>query len=379
MRNVFLLAIGMFTLGFDAYIVAGLLPDMSATFHISDSQSGQAVSIFTLCYALAAPIFATLLAGKPIRTVLVLAFAVFTVANGASALATNYSFLLISRAAAGIGAGLFSPLASTAAASLVAEQKRGRALGITLGGMSIGTVMGVPLGLIVANEVGWQGAFWIIAVMGFITTIGMMIFFPDFSTEAPPSLRQRVAMMTNKNVLAIIGITFLASIASLGLYTYIASVLKNLEGIHSITPYLWAWALGGVIGSLSIGNFIDRTGRPALLMVGILAILSVGMFSLPYALAFPIFAYFPIFIWGAMGWASVAPQQHALLHTQPRHGKVAVALNSSANYLGGAIGAALGGMAMAQGLSSSHLPFAAGFLVFIALLGQWIILRKQND
>lgn len=61
MRRVFLLTIGMFTLGFDAYVMAGLLPDIGATFKIIDSQTGQAVTIFTLCFALAAPIFATLL------------------------------------------------------------------------------------------------------------------------------------------------------------------------------------------------------------------------------------------------------------------------------------------------------------------------------
>jgi len=65
MQKVFLLTIGMFALGFDAYVIAGLLPDIGATFHITPSQTGQAVSVFTLCYALAAPVFATLLAGKP--------------------------------------------------------------------------------------------------------------------------------------------------------------------------------------------------------------------------------------------------------------------------------------------------------------------------
>lgn len=67
MNKVLLLTIGMFALGFDAYVVAGLLPDIGAAFNKNDSQAGQAVSAFTLWYALAAPIFATFLAGKSIR------------------------------------------------------------------------------------------------------------------------------------------------------------------------------------------------------------------------------------------------------------------------------------------------------------------------
>jgi predicted MFS family arabinose efflux permease len=142
MRKVLLLTIGMFALGFDAYVIAGLLPNMGATFKISASQTGQSVSVFTLCYALAAPIFATLLTGKPMRRILVLALAVFSLGNGASALASSFSMLLMARAIAGIGAGLYSPLAAAAAASLVPMQKRGHALGMTLGGMSTGTVIG---------------------------------------------------------------------------------------------------------------------------------------------------------------------------------------------------------------------------------------------
>ena len=142
MKNVLLLTIGTFALGFDTYVIAGLLPEISTTFNINDSQAGQSVTVFTLCYALAAPIFATLLAGKSIRIILVIALAIFSIANGASALVTNFSLFLMVRAMAGIGAGLFSPLASVAASSLVSEQKRGRALGLTLGGLSMGTAQG---------------------------------------------------------------------------------------------------------------------------------------------------------------------------------------------------------------------------------------------
>jgi predicted MFS family arabinose efflux permease len=78
-------------------------------------------------------------------------------------------------------------------------------------------------------------------------------------------------MMTNGRVSATVGITFMTSVASLGLYTYIASILHNMADIHIITPNLWAWGIGGVIGSFSIGTLIDRTGRPGLLMAGILA------------------------------------------------------------------------------------------------------------
>lgn len=378
MRKVLLLTIGMFALGFDAYVLAGLLPDIRTTFHISDAQTGQTISIFTLCYALAAPIFAALLAGKPARRILIWALAIFSAANAISALSTHFSVLLFSRALAGLGAGLYSPLASASAASLVSPEKRGRALGLTLGGMSMGTVIGVPLGLLVAEKTGWQGALWLVAALGLVAMIGVIFRFPDFPASAPPSLRERFGMLTDKQVTATVGITFTASVASLGLYTYLAVILHDLREISSITPYLWGWGIGGLIGSFSIGRFIDRTGRPGLLMSIILISLAAAMFSIPIGLESPISAFLPFILWGAAGWASQAPQQHVLLLLQPRHGAAAVALNSSANYLGGAVGSALGGMLILTGLKPSCLPFAAGCLVLAALLGQFILVSKRK-
>lgn len=77
MYKIIFLIVGMFALGLDAYVIAGLLPQVSQTFNTTDAETGQAVTLFTLCYALAAPIFATLLAGKPVRIILVIALVIF--------------------------------------------------------------------------------------------------------------------------------------------------------------------------------------------------------------------------------------------------------------------------------------------------------------
>ncbi|MEH6944190.1 MFS transporter [Bacillus sp. JJ722] len=380
MGKVLLLTIGMFALGFDAYVVAGLLPQIGTTFEISDSQTGQSVSVFTLCYALAAPVFVTLLAGKSARKVLIVALVIFSVANGASAIAPNFSLFLLTRAIAGIGAGLFSPLAVASATMLVPEQKRGRALSMTLGGMSMGTVIGVPLGLKIAESIGWQGTIWFITLIGLIAMVGLIMKFPDIPTKATPSLSERFAILTNKQVSATVGITFIASVASLGLYTYLSPVLENLDNINNTIPYLWAWGIGGVIGSFSIGMIIDRIGRIEWIVVWILTILAIAMFSIPLVIdmSVPGFGFIPFVLWGAAGWAALAPQQHILIQSQPQHGATAVALNSSANYLGGSVGTILGGGILFTGLTPSYLPFVAGCIVSIALLGQVMKLRKSK-
>lgn len=377
MRKIIFLAAGMFALGLDAYVIAGLLPQISQTFNVSNAQTGQAVTVFTLFYALAAPIFAALLAGKPVRLILVSALIIFSLANAASALSSSLTLLLIFRAIAGIGAGLFSPIAIAAAAALVKPEQRGRALGITLGGMSCGTVIGVPIGLLISQSWGWQSALWLVTILGIIGLLGVAFGFPSIPVTPPPSLKQRFVMMYDRRISTTVGITFLTAVASLGLYTYIAPIMTANLHVASITPYLWVWGIGGVIGSFSIGYLIDKTGKPKKLLTSILAILTLSLFSLFWAPDLGLLAFLPILLWGAMGWSSLAPQQHALIKYQPEHGAAALGLNSSCNYLGSAVGSLLGGVFISFGANISYLPLCAAL---VALLSFSIQLRvnKRN-
>jgi predicted MFS family arabinose efflux permease len=378
MKKILLLSIAMFALGLDAYVVSGLLPGIGHAFHVSASAVGQMVAVFTLCYALSAPICATLLAGRSVRQILLLAMAVFIIANAATALVTSFAQLLLVRAIAGAAAGLFSPTAAAAAVALAPPEKKGRALGFILGGMGVGTVIGVPLGLLLAEHTQWQNVFLLVSLLGLVAAVGIYWKFPSFKAKSTPSLRSRMHMLVNPKVTETIAITVMVSIASLGLYTYLAPIIHSTIGVQSIAPYLWAWGVGGIVGSFSIGSLIDVTGQPKRLLVAILFIMGVSMLVLPHALVSNIVGFIPFFLWGATGWSSQAPQQHALLSIEPEHGAIVVALNSSANYLGSAIGAGLGGLALGFGVLPNFLPYIAGAIALTACAGQIILSRRRR-
>lgn len=377
MKNVLLLSLGMFALGFDAYIIAGLIPGISDTYHKDASQVGQAVSVFTLFYAISAPLFSSLLAGKPIKKVLLYSMLVFTIANAITALAPTFSVLLLSRAIAGIGAGLFSPLAVAASAQLVSNEKKGRALGLTIGGMSIGTVLGVPLGLYVANLFNWKVSIWLLVFIGIIAVLGMLRFLPHFPTTPPPALNERLKMFLDKRVAITVLITFFASVASLGLYTYLSILLKEITVYSNLAVYLWAWGFGGLFGSVMIGYLIDHFKKPKTLVTIILITLTLSIIGIPIMINITFLKYVPFFIWGAMGWACQAPQQHILLSYQPRNGSSAVALNSSINYLGSAVGATLGGVVLSLGTGSIALVYFAVLSMIFSLCLQLYSMKNK--
>ena len=379
MKKIWILTLGMFALGMDAYIVAGLIPSICKSFNKSSSAIGQGVTVFTLFFSISAPIFSTILAKSPVKKILIIAISVFTLANIITATSMNYMLYIVSRAIAGLGAGVFSPIAISASNHLVSEKHKGKAIAFTVGGMSVGTVIGVPLGLEIANISNWRFAMLVIIVISFIALISISILMPKFKIETPPNLKDRFQLFLNKHVLRVISVTLCAAIASLGLYTYLADIIKTNTDTKNLTYYLTAWGIGGLIGSFGIGFIIDRFKNTRFVMLIILILLALSFSLIPISINLPILGLIPFILWGAMGWATQAPQQHILLKKHPEYGGSAVALNSSINYLGSAMGSAIGGIILFNANSTNVLIYSALGITIIGILLQLLNLSIEKS
>jgi predicted MFS family arabinose efflux permease len=371
--KILLLSLGTFALGIDAYIVAGLLPGIATGFDVTISGAGQTVSVFTVCYAVSAPFFGALTAGKPARLVLAAALTIFTLANALSAVTTSFPLLLVSRAIAGIGAGLYTPTALSTAASFVSHGQRGRALGAIVGGLAMGTAVGVPCGLLLAQDMGWRATMWLVTALSGLALAGILLRLPTAAAATPPSLRQRISVLIDPRVAATIAVSFVTSAGSIGLYTYVAPFLHASAGVQDALPYLWAWSLGGLVGIYLSGVIIDATGRPEWVMSGILVGMTAVFVTLTWVLPNAALALLWWAVWGAGAWSTQTPQQHRLLSLHPDKGSIVVALQSSAHYSGSAAGAAVGGLALGAGVSLTQLPTLAGLTLAVALIGQLVI------
>ncbi|MGW5120514.1 MFS transporter [Streptomyces noursei] len=379
MRKVWLLTLGAFTLGLDAYVMAGLLPVLAADVGTRVSLAGQLVTAFTLAYALSAPLVAGLSSGARPRLLILAALAVFTVGNALTALAPSLGPLLGARIVAGAGAGVYSALSTAAAAALVPQEKRGRALALVMGGMSAGTVLGVPIGVLLAEHAGWRATLWLVTALGAVALGGLAALLPQVPAGPAVPVRARLTALADRAVAPVVAVSFLAAVASLGLYTYLAPVLAAAGGVQEVTPYLWAWGAGGVLGSALSGPLVDRTGRVRMLAGGILLVVAVAQALLPTlaAVALP-GAVVALLAWGAAGWAFQVPQQHRLLRAGAQRGTVALALNNSALYLGSAVGSALGGLALAAGVAPDALPWAAAGVAALALVVHLVTGRRSR-
>ena len=344
MRRLVPLVLGAFALGMDAYVIAGLMPSIGVDLRVSTFAIGLLVTVFTLAYALLSPIGSVLGAGLPARTVLLGALGVFTVGNALSAYAPSLTLLLCARVIAGLGAGVFMPTAAATAAGLVSAARRGRALALITAGMSGGAALGVPIGVAVGQDLGWRYTLWLVTGLGLLACVGAGLTLRESTRVAPPPLWARFAVLGERGVARIAVVTFAASFTSIGAYTYISALLCKTDGATSTAAYLWVWGIGGMVGCLGIGCVIDAWRDIRMLQTVILATLALALLTFPVLGRSFVGALVGLFVWGAAGWSSLAPQQHRLLALTTKHGTVAVALNSSALYLGSSAGATLGGV-----------------------------------
>ncbi len=366
-------------MGCCSYITAGLLPGISSTLGISVVAAGQGISAFGVSYIICAPLFAVVLAKKSARVILMLALTIFSIGNLVTLFSENLAVYLFGRAIAGIGAGLYSPICVAAAVQMIGGEARGRALSLIWGANSAGAVIGVPVGLWLSQKFGWQYAICLILLFSLITLLGISSQKLDLCVKAPPSLRERLRLLVDRRILSVIGVTILTATASLGLYTYMAPMHTSVGNSNSLTSKFFVWSLGGLIGSTAVGYIVDRVGQASFVMAVILTILIATMLLLPSTSFIPYLGLLPFLVWGAMGWATVTPQQHSLIGFQPEQSATLAALNGSAISLGSVLGTSIGGFAIANGLDVRNLPYAGASLLLGALLWQMFLIKEYHQ
>ncbi|MDR8017515.1 MFS transporter [Ectopseudomonas guguanensis] len=378
---IYLIALGAFALGMASYVTAGLIPMIEASFAVSVAVAAQLVTAFTLAYGLGSPIFVALTPAHRQRAGLLLALGLFVIANAASALAESFTALMVWRAIAGIGAGVYLAMGIGASAAVSTPEHRGKAIAIIMGGMASGVVLGVPLSLLIAEQLGWQAALWLVTLLGLVAFFGLLLKLPSLPAATATTLGQKLAILGDGHVLVILLVSLLAAIASLGMYTFIAPLLADpaYGAVRSVTPYLWVWGIGGVLGSFLIGPLVDRIKGPVLTFA-IMLILAVSLFVLPLTAALSTWlVMLPIALWGAVGWALQVPQNNELILARQAQGdgNLAIALNESALYLGSAIGAAAGGFVLLLQMPTWTLAASAGGVAALGALLQVVNLRRQ--
>jgi predicted MFS family arabinose efflux permease len=367
-RRLLVLALGMFAMGTDNFVVAGILPSVAQSLHTTVSLAGQMVTVYALSYAVTAPVMAALAARWPRKLLLVTALGVFVVGNAITALASDLDTVLFSRALAGLGAAMFSPTALGVAALLAEPGKRGRALSTVTAGLAGATALGAPIGTFIGGFGSWRSTLWFVALLGLAAMIGVWTMLRALPEPERITLRQRLAPVRDVRV----ALTLLTSLFAFGgflmVYTYAGAVFDRATGGDGriLAGMLLVWGIAATVGNSLAGRLVDRFDNRRIINLG-LCVGIINFCALPWTSAHIATALVALAIWGLVGWGLLVPQQHRLVKLGPQVAPLLLALNNTATYGGLACSGALGGLVLLS-IDPHYLAIVGAALIAVALV-----------
>jgi DHA1 family inner membrane transport protein len=370
------LATGAFGIGITEFAPMGLLPDMAEGLGVSIPAAGLLVSAYALGVLIGAPLMTLTTARMNRRTLLIALMAIFTVGNFLSAIAGDYTTLMVARVITSLNHGAFFGVGSVVAASLVAPRKRASAVAAMFMGLTLANVIGVPLARWVGETFGWRTAFGVIAIWGLFTMAALRFALPDIPRAEGGNMLAELGVLRRREVLVALALTAIGSAAMFTVFTYIAPILKEATGAGTlfVTAMLVIYGLGLTAGNWLGGIFADRSIERTLIvsltgLAAMLLLFAVTMYS-------PIAAAITIFLWGVATFAIVPPLQMRVMEAASDAPNLASAVNIGAFNLGNAIGAAVGGGVIGLGLGFPAVSIAGAAM---AVAGLVIVLASRTQ
>lgn len=376
------LALGAFAIGTESYALAGLLPALSSELGVSVALAGQLITAFALAYAFGSPLLAVATAGLERRSLLLASIATFGAFNLLAATAHTYSVLFIARIGMALAAGTFMPAASAYAVAISPVERRGRALSLIYAGLTFATVIGVPVGVLVGERLGWRSIFLGAAGLAAVALAGLAVKLSPVPNPPSVPLAERIAAARRPEIMNALAVTVIALTGAFTIYSYLAPFLAETTGLtgDAVAAVLFLFGIGSTVGNLASGAASDRFGPQRVLLfvisglILLFAALSLAAELLPPATArwviIPVVGF-----WGLLGFSFPAAQQARLVALAPRIAPITISLNASAIYFGISLGALIGSFVV-----SHHLVRQIGWvgaacdLVALGLL--WRTLRQ---
>lgn len=359
------LLFGNFVIGTGILLPAGMLTELASGLAVTISSAGSLIAVSGIVVAIGAPLIAAFTSRIDRRAILLTALAIYVVAHAASALAPDFEMVLAARVAIGVAAAIFTPQAAATVGALLPPEKRSAGITMIFIGWSLATVGGMPLGGFIAHTFGWRAAFAIVALlsaMAFIAvalTLAQGVRIPSLSSQSWMRVVKSPALML------VLLVTILNGTGQFTFFTYMTPSLEASlsAGATLLTLVLASYGVSATLGNVIATRAVGRIGatRAAhislLAMAGGLAVWGSGASVLPIVLA-------GATLWGLGTFATNSIQQARLAGLAPDLTSASIALNTSAIYLGQALGSGIGG-AMINGGWLPELPCIAAALLVL--------------
>jgi DHA1 family inner membrane transport protein len=372
------LMFGAFAMGTAELIIVGILDQVALALGISVSQAGGLVTSYALGIAIGGPVATALTGGAPRQSVLIGALAVFVLGALVMVVGSSVPVLLAARFMTGTVHGLFIGAACMVAASVAAPGGQGRAIGLVIGGIAVSTVVGVPLGVLVARAAGWEAAFVGTGALGLLALAATAAFVPATPASGQGRLFGQMREAVAPRVLALLGIGFLLIGGQFLLFTYLVPYLQDVTGVTGnwVSAFLLAYGVACTAGTFVGGRFADWSASKTL--IGANAAL-VAILGAVYLLGgSPALIALALAAWGIVGFGLIPALQFRVITLAGRGGDLAATLSASVINVGIAAGSLVGGFVLARD-GAAAVALAAMGVCALALPATWATRHLGSD
>jgi DHA1 family inner membrane transport protein len=362
------LGLGSFGIGLTEFVVVGLLGPLSEDLGVSLSTAGLLITGYAAAVAIGAPLMTAAGSRLPRKTMLLVLMSLFVCGNVLAALASGYGVLLTGRIVAALCHGAFMGFGPVMAASLVAPERRSRAIALMMTGLTLSNVVGVPFGTALGQHFGWRSAFWSIALIGAAALASIAAFVPSQRNDQGSSLRGELAAFRGRQVWLVMATTMLCWGAAYAAITFLEPILTRVAGFSaSAVPWLLVlFGAGLTVGNLVGGRLADRALMPTLYGTILATTAALAVFA--FAAHHQATALVMVFVLGATGFAMVPVLQTLVMEAATGAPLLASSANASAFNVGIAVSAWLGGLVIDHDLGLLA-PVWIGVAFGVAALG----------
>jgi predicted MFS family arabinose efflux permease len=384
-----MLAAVQFTVAVDFVIMMPLGPQLMRIFNIDTPAFNFAVAAYSGAAGFSAVLAAFFLDRFDRKTALLWIYAGFAVGTLLCAVAPTYLALVFARGLAGCFGGIVGGISLAMVGDLVPDSRRASAVGMVMSAFSVAQVAGVPLGLYLADTLGWHVPFlWLAAVSGIIW-ICALIRLPKVRAHLATSrsetpIRRFIGILDNANHLRALALT---AVITLGGFMIIPDLANYLVANVQLTSgeLRWVYLIGGgatLFTMNGIGQLADRFGRMRIFSIMMVcsvfvAFLTTNLPVVPAAVAVAVSTAFMISMTGRF----VPAMAMITSSVEPEHRGGFMSVNSAVAHVCAASAATMAGWVIRDGVDHRLAGFGLVGWIYLgwAIIALWLASRLRTQ
>lgn len=362
-----LLAAGLFVVGTNAFVIAGVLPAIAGDLGATQTSVASSITWYAAVVAVASPLVPVLLPRTPRNVLIASGLLLVSAGTVVAALAPGLPVFVGGRVLAALGGAALVPTATAAAPSMLKPEQRGMALAATGLGFTLASAIGSPAGTALAALVGWRATMLGLAGLALVLAAAVALWLGHIPTGAATGLARRVGVLRDRRVLLVLAATALVTTGFNVVYIFSAELTRGATGGDGqlLALLLLLYGIGGIIGTALAGPVTDRVGSRVTAAVATGALVAVFVL-----LAFEERSFIALAVlfgvWGVVAFGAVVPLQHRLVAIDPATAGLTLGWYSTAMYVGIAVAPLLGAAALSTG--TVELPLAGAAATALALV-----------